>query len=81
MTCVSLLADRLTEDLPFFNNGGHMPDYPRPMLERNGGKVSNVMLGKSYVVEDRELITAQDVMSGKEMGAKLLKKIERYIGG
>jgi putative intracellular protease/amidase len=79
MTCVSLLADRLTEDVPFFNNGGHMPDYPRPILERSGGKVSNAMLGKSYVVEDRELITAQDVFSGKEMGAALLRKIETFV--
>ena len=79
MTCVSLLADQLTEDVPFFNNGGHMPDYPRPMLERNGGEVSNAILGKSYVVEDRELLTAQDVMSGKEMGAALLRKIETFV--
>jgi putative intracellular protease/amidase len=79
MTCVSLLADRLTEDVPFFNNGGHMPDYPKPILERNGGKVSNAMLGKSYVVEDRELVTAQDLFSGKEMGAVLLSKIEAFV--
>lgn len=80
MTCVSLLADQLTENVPFFNSGGHMPDYPRPILERNGGKVSNAMLGKSYVVEDRELLTAQDLFSGKEMGAKFVKKIESFIG-
>jgi hypothetical protein len=65
--------------VPFFNNGGHMPDYPRPILECSGGKVSNAMLGKSYVVEDRELITAQDLFSGKEMGAALLQKIETIV--
>jgi putative intracellular protease/amidase len=80
MTCVSPLADQLTENVPFFNTGGHMPDYPKPILKRNGVKVSNVMLGRSYVVEDRELLTAQDLYSGKEMGAKLLKKIETFVG-
>jgi hypothetical protein len=80
MTCVSPLADQLTENVPIFNTGGHMPDYPKPILERNGVKVSSVMLGRSYVVEDRELLTAQDLYSGKEMGAKLLKKIETFVG-
>lgn len=79
MTCVSLLADRLLEDIPFFNAGGHMPDYPQPMLERCGGKVSNAMLGRSYLVEDRELLTGQDHMSATAMGPKLLAKVERFV--
>jgi putative intracellular protease/amidase len=78
MTCVSVLADRLLEDVPLINAGGHMPDYPRPILERSGGKVSNAMLGRSYLVEDRELLTGQDHMSAGAMGAALLKKIERF---
>jgi putative intracellular protease/amidase len=28
MICVSLLADQLAENIPFFNNGGHMPNHP-----------------------------------------------------
>lgn len=80
MTCVSPLADRLLEDIPFFNAGGHMPDYPHPMLARRGGKLSNAMMGRSYLVEDRELLTGQDHLSGKAMGARLLDKIERYVG-
>ncbi len=79
MTCVSLLADRLLEDIPFFNAGGHMPDYPKPMLERRGGKVSNAVLGSRYLVEDRELLTGQDHMSARAMGPKLLAKIERFV--
>jgi putative intracellular protease/amidase len=79
MTCVSMLADRLLEDVPLFNAGGHMADYPQRMLERAGGKVSTVMLGVTHVVEDRELLTAQDHMSAQAMGAALLQKIERYV--
>jgi putative intracellular protease/amidase len=79
MTCVSLLADRLLEDIPLFNAGGHMPDYPQLMLERRGGEVSNAMLGRQYLVEDRELLTGQDHMSAMAMGPKLLAKIKRFV--
>jgi hypothetical protein len=37
------------------------------------------MLSKSYVVEGRELVTAQDLFSGKEMGAVLLRKIKTFV--
>ena len=76
MTCVSMAAEWLTEDIPFFNIGGHMPDYPVRILKRLGGKVHTKMLGRSNVVEDRELITGQDPYSAKELGEKLMKKIE-----
>ena len=79
MTCVSMAAERLTEDVPCFNIGGHMPDYPVHILERLGGKVHTKMLGKSNVVECRELITGQDPYSAKELGGKLLLKIERQM--
>jgi hypothetical protein len=36
-----------------------------PIRKRDSGKVSSVILGKSYLVEDRELFTAQAVFSGK----------------
>lgn len=79
MTCVSRSGEWMAEDLPFFNVGGHMPDYPKSILERSGGMVSNVMIGKSLVVEDRELITGQDPMSAEELGKRFLAKIERYM--
>lgn len=79
MTCVSMLAERLSEDIPFFNSGGHMPDYPVPLLKRKGGVVENVFLGKSLVIEDRELITAQDPSSAEELGKRLITKIEEYL--
>lgn len=79
MTCVSMLAEKLVEDMPVFNAGGHMPDYPVPMLERKGGIVKNVFLGRSLVVDDRELMTGQDPYAAEELGQKLLKKIEQYL--
>lgn len=77
MTCVSMAAEWLTEDIPFAGIGGHMPDYPVRILERLGGKVHTKMLGRSNVIEDRELITGQDPYSARELGQKLLRKIER----
>ncbi|WP_353158710.1 type 1 glutamine amidotransferase domain-containing protein [Myroides odoratus] len=79
MTCVSMLAERLIEDMPFFNSGGHMPDYPVLMLKRKGGHVKNVLLGKVLVIEDRELITAQDPTSAKELGKILSIRVREYL--
>ena len=79
MIRVDLLADQLTENIPFFDNGGHNPDPSKPILECNRGRVNNTMLSKSYVVEDREPVTTQDLFSGKEMGALLLRKIETIV--
>jgi putative intracellular protease/amidase len=81
MTCVSMLGEKLAEDMPMFNVGGHLPDYPVLILKRKGGNVQNVMLGKSLVVEDRELITGQDPLSAAELGKKLLLKIEHFMEG
>ncbi len=78
MTCVSMAAEYLTEDIPFFGIGGHMPDYPVKILERLGGKVKTKMLSKSNVINDRELITGQDPYSAQELGEKLLAKIENW---
>ena len=78
MTCVSMAAEYLTEDIPFFGIGGHMPDYPVHILERLGGVVKTKMLSLSNVVDDRELITGQDPYSAKELGEKLLAKIESW---
>lgn len=79
MTCVSMLAQRLVEDVSFFNSGGHMYDYPIPILRRRGGIVQNLLLGKSLVIEDRELITGQDSTSADELGRKLKNKIDKYL--
>jgi putative intracellular protease/amidase len=79
MTCVSMLAEKLVEDVPFFRLGGHLPDYPVRILERRGGVVENVMLGRVLVIEDRELITAQDPTSAVDLGKQLLAKIEEYL--
>ena len=79
MTCVSMAAEKLTEDVPFCNIGGHMPDYPVRILERLGGNVHTKVLGVSNVVEDRELMTGQDPCSAKELGEKLLQRIEREL--
>lgn len=81
MTCVSLLAEKLVEDIPFFHTGGHLPDYPVSILTRQGGIVENVMLGKVLVIEDRELITAQDPTSAEELGSRLLARIEKITPG
>jgi putative intracellular protease/amidase len=78
MTCVSLLADRLLEDVPFVSAGGHMPDYPQAMLQRCGARVSTRPLGLTHIVEDRELLTGQDHMSAKPFGARLKDKLEAF---
>ncbi|MCS4224607.1 type 1 glutamine amidotransferase domain-containing protein [Sphingobacterium sp. BIGb0165] len=78
MTCVSMAAEFVTEDIPCFGIGGHMPDYPVKILGRLGGKVHTKMLSLSNVINDRELITGQDPYSAKELGKKLLAKIENW---
>lgn len=78
MTCVSMAGEHLIEDIPFFGIGGHMPDYPVKILERLGGKVKTKMLTRSNVIDDRELITAQDPYSAVELGEKLLAKIKNW---
>jgi putative intracellular protease/amidase len=37
------------------------------------------MLGRVLVIEDRELITAQDPASAEELGSALIVKIESYL--
>lgn len=80
MTCVPMSAEWLTEDKPLMKNtGGHMPDYPKKILKRNGGVIKNTLMGLSIVVEDRELITGQDPFAAKELGKKLKAKIEHSV--
>jgi putative intracellular protease/amidase len=79
LTCVSMFEEWLIENLPFIRSGGHKAEYPRNILERQGAKVENAMLFKSLVVEDRELITAQDPFGGKELGQRFLKKVNDYV--
>lgn len=75
MTCVSLLTDRLA-DLWI---GARPPDYVKRILERRGGIVETVLLGRSFVVEDRELIVAQDPFGARELGERLLNKLSAYV--
>jgi len=79
MTCVSMAAEKLTEDVPFCNIGGHMPDYPVRILERLGGNVHTKVLGVSNVVEDRELMTGQDRIAQRSSGRSFCKGIEREL--
>ncbi|MEE8388804.1 MAG: type 1 glutamine amidotransferase domain-containing protein [Acidiferrobacterales bacterium] len=80
MTCVPMFAEWLTEDKPLMKNtGGHMPDYPKKLLKRNGGDMKNTLMGRSLVIEDRELLTGQDPFAAKELGKKLKAKIERAM--
>lgn len=75
MTCVSRMAEYVAEDLPFLGSHQHLKEYPTELLKRHGGKVRQVMLGGKLVVEDRELITAQDPVSGRELGKRLLSRL------
>lgn len=77
MTCVSTFEEWLVENLPFIRSGGHKADYPKHILERHGGIVGNARLFASHVVEDRELLTAQDPFAGSELGRRLLDAVNR----
>lgn len=81
MTCISMLSEHLTEDLPLFKTvQGHLKSYPANMLKEKGGKVvnSNIPM-KSLVIEDRQLITGQDPYSGTQLGQKVKIKLDKYI--
>jgi putative intracellular protease/amidase len=79
MTCVTMLAEFLIEDIPPFKvMKGHLPDYPAHILHRHGAILRNKWIPMlSNVVEDRELITGQDPYSAELLGIKLLEKINR----
>jgi putative intracellular protease/amidase len=81
MTCVTMLSERMIEDIPPFKvMTGHIPDYPERILKRKGGILKQVNIPMiPNVVEDRELITGQDPYSGVLLGKKLLLKINRYL--
>jgi putative intracellular protease/amidase len=80
MTCVSTFEEWLVENLPFIRTGGHKSDYPKHILERHGGQVTNAALFASHVVEDRELLTAQDPFAGRALGERFLAAVNRYVG-
>lgn len=79
MTCVSTFEEWLVENLPFIRTGGHKADYPKAILERHGATVTNARLFRSLVIEHRELLTAQDPFAGRELGRRLLDRVNRYI--
>jgi putative intracellular protease/amidase len=56
--------------------GGSMPFYLADALEDAGAKVTNGPDWKSYVVEDRELITGQQPFSDAELAKALIRKLE-----
>lgn len=80
MTCVTMLSERLIEDIPPFKvMTGHIPDYPERILKRKGALLQQVNIPMiPNVVEDRELITGQDPYSGVLLGKRLLNKINNY---
>jgi putative intracellular protease/amidase len=55
--------------------GGYMKFYPEDALRAAGGKVKVGPVRKSFVVEDRELITGQNPASDKELADHLLKAL------
>lgn len=75
MTCITNRADKMGEKAM----GGHMLAYPTDILKQKGGIVKQTpfLLG-SKIVEDRELITAQNPFSAKKLGKKLRKKLVKY---
>lgn len=81
MTCVTMLSERLIEDVPGFKvMHGHLPDYPEMILRRKGGVMKQVNVPMiPNVVEDRELITGQDPYAGELLGKRLLQKIDQYM--
>jgi len=81
MTCVTMVSERLIEDIPPFKvMHGHIPDYPEKILRRKGANMKQVNIPMiSHVVEDRELITGQDPYAAEELGEKLKQKIEKYL--
>ncbi len=81
MTCVTLFEDWMAENMPFFKTlDGHMADYPTKMLQRRGAVIQQKFLPMlSQVVEDRELITAQDPYAAEELGKRLRERLALYI--
>jgi putative intracellular protease/amidase len=81
MTCVTMVSERLIEDIPPFKvMNGHIPKYPQRILEEKGAVMKQVPIPMiPNVIEDRELITGQDPYSGKRLGKRLLAKIENQI--
>jgi putative intracellular protease/amidase len=79
MTCVTMLAEFLIEEVPPFKvMKGHIPDYPAKLLERSGAILKNQLIPMlSNVVEDRMLITGQDPYAAKELGQRLLEKMNK----
>jgi putative intracellular protease/amidase len=81
MTCVSMLSERLIEDVPPFKvMSGHIPDYPERILRRKGARMQQFLIPMiPHVVEDRELITGQDPYAAVSLGKKWLNKLNRYL--
>lgn len=81
MTCVTMLSERLIEDVPPFKvMHGHIPDYPERILRRKGARMRQLNIPMlSNVVEDRELITGQDPYAAEELGKKWKAKLDKYL--
>jgi putative intracellular protease/amidase len=81
MTCVKTAADRMLESVPLVRRfDGHVKEYAADVLRAAGGRVEQTRLpvGRK-VVEDRELITAQDPYSAKAMGKAFVEKVLGHV--
>jgi putative intracellular protease/amidase len=74
MTCVSMFEEWLVEDAPLLSSvGGHLPLYPAKLLAEKGGIVKTSLFGE--VVQDRELISAQNPLVAHKLGQVLAQKL------
>jgi putative intracellular protease/amidase len=80
MTAISRFSEWLAEDFPLTKQvKGHIKEYPSHILEKAGAELENVVVpGMPLVVEDRELLTAQDPYSAKLLGEKFVEKLNKY---
>ena len=77
MTCFKTIVDTLLESVPLARRfHGHLKDDPTELLASRGARIEQTRLPMgSKVVEDRELITAQDPYSAKVFGAAFVNKV------
>lgn len=81
MTCVARMSEFITEDVPFIRvMRGHVPKYPTELLKNMGARLTQIQIPMiPVVVEDKELITAQDPYSAKKLGIRFKAKLETYL--
>ena len=75
MTIFSNVEEKTAEEVKL---NGKMNFYPADALLWAGGKVISAESWSSHVVEDRELITAQNPNSVREFSEKLIAAARRF---